>query len=77
MHDIQEAALARIETARRDRKQGRMTRAALFTQVHMYHASSLRSYAKLGCGVLLPATLPGVSGWALLLHFEKTPSKAS
>ena len=34
LHDIQEAALARIEAARRNRKQGRMTRAALFTQVH-------------------------------------------
>ncbi|CAM9466034.1 unnamed protein product [Ectocarpus sp. 12 AP-2014] len=33
LRDIQEAALAHIETARRERKKGRMTRAALFTQV--------------------------------------------
>ncbi|CAM9136528.1 unnamed protein product, partial [Ectocarpus sp. 4 AP-2014] len=33
LRDIQEAALAHIETSRRERKKGRMTRAALFTQV--------------------------------------------
>lgn len=46
LHDIQEAALARIEAARRNRKQGRMTRAALFTQVGTRHGVFAKLYAK-------------------------------
>lgn len=35
LQDIQEAAVAHIETARRKREKGRVTRAALFTQVRI------------------------------------------